>query len=265
MPAPFALRQCGVLGAIDITLGRCERVELFQVELVFDGQIRFGRELRMGPFGDFHVRIVDERLAPDWKGNHHSIIGRLGCEFVKKRLIVRRRFVVETVSVAKNETIQEDQTLDAFGNCFRDFGNYRAAEAVSDENEVREIFADNVIDDDFVQSAWLTRFSTPLPWPAMVGEYALCSPFASSRIVESQAEPSCQEPCTNTKVSNPGSPEGIARPRKIQALRAGFAHSQQRLKDNGHALMTEGRRGPQAFSNCRPVPKTKSVDRPAGN
>src|ERR1700723_4711276 len=89
---------------------------------------------------------------------------------------------------------------------------------------------------DFAQSAWFTRLLTPLPWPAIVGAKALCPPFASSRIVGSQAEPSCQEPCTNTKVSNPGSPEGIARPRKIQALRAGFAHSRQRLKDNGHAF-----------------------------
>src|ERR1700722_7567044 len=101
----------------------------------------------MGPFGDFDVRIVDERLAPDRKRNHHSIVGRLGCEFVKKRLVVRRSFIIEAMPIAKNETIQEHQTLEALGNRFRDFGDNGATEAVSDENKVREIFGNDVIDD----------------------------------------------------------------------------------------------------------------------
>jgi hypothetical protein len=51
------------------------------------------------------------------------------------------------VSFAENEAIQENQTLDALWNRFCDFGNYGAAEAVSDENKVREIFGNDVIDD----------------------------------------------------------------------------------------------------------------------
>src|ERR1700747_485775 len=136
MPPPLTQRQGGILGAIDITLRRGERIELFQIELVFARLIGLWRELRMRPFRDFDVRIVYERLAPDRKRNHHRVIGGFGCELVKKHLIVRRCLVVETVSIAENETIQEDQTLDALGNCLRDFGDYSATETVPHQDKI---------------------------------------------------------------------------------------------------------------------------------
>src|SRR5215472_2671752 len=103
----------------------------------------------MGPLRDFNIGVVDKRFPPDGKGNHHSIIGRLGGKLVKKRLVVRRSFVVETVTVAEDEAVQENQTFDAPRNRFSDFGNYGAAEAVSHEHEIREILIDDVIDNRF--------------------------------------------------------------------------------------------------------------------
>ena len=59
-----------------------------------------------------------------------------GGELIKESLIMWRCFVIETVTIAENEAIQEHQALDAFWNRFRDFGDYGAAEAMSNENEV---------------------------------------------------------------------------------------------------------------------------------
>src|SRR5258705_585940 len=53
---------------------------------------------------------------------------------------------------------------------------------------------------DWVSSAWVTIFGTPLPCPATVGPYAVWPSCSRRSITGCHREPSWQPPCTSTKV-----------------------------------------------------------------
>jgi hypothetical protein len=53
---------------------------------------------------------------------------------------------------------------------------------------------------DWLDSAWLTFLSTPLPWPATVGPKALWPWRFKRSMTLFHADPSCQDPWIRTNV-----------------------------------------------------------------
>src|SRR5215831_11242611 len=85
------------------------------------------------------VRIVDERLPPDWKRQDDGAVATTGCNRIKQLAILRRHHVVDAFPVIGDKGVPIDEAPDAVRDSIGDPGNDHAAVAVADEDGVRNV------------------------------------------------------------------------------------------------------------------------------
>ena len=109
--------QGNVLRAVDVRFSHAHIARIgLQRNLVCKGLNRMRIENVVCAFRGFQVGIVDERLAPNRKRQHHGAISALRGDEVEQTDIVRRHHVVQTFAVVRNKRIPVDEPADSVLN-----------------------------------------------------------------------------------------------------------------------------------------------------
>ena len=98
---------------------------------------------------DVERDVVDELLAENGERQHDGVVRASLRDLGENCGGFRGDFVDEAFSVAQHESGKKNEASNSIGNSFGDFGDDCSTIAVSDQNKIAKIFADDSVDDGF--------------------------------------------------------------------------------------------------------------------
>ena len=141
VPASVRARwQALIRFAVEERCGEAEAVKAFQIQVVAQAAYRFRVQSSVATLCQRRLGIIHELSLPQGLRQADTAIRCIAGKTEDQDSLCRGQFIQQALSVLQHEAIQKDEMPNMCMQGFAGFGNDGAAETMTDQNDIMQIF-----------------------------------------------------------------------------------------------------------------------------